>query len=71
MAAKALRTKTWKVVLHLELPEHPSKLHSKKTILVNLAAKLKQKLKAIDAHPRVVDKKSIRPEMCWKVKGKV
>jgi hypothetical protein len=34
---------------------------------VDVLQKLKGMLKAIDAHPKVVDRNSLHPDMCWTV----
>ncbi|GAB4216997.1 MAG: hypothetical protein OHK0022_58810 [Roseiflexaceae bacterium] len=43
------------VVLHLEQPPHPNRLFQQQFKLVDVHQKLKQMLKPIDHHPRVVD----------------
>ena len=44
-----------RVVLHLEQPQKPSKLFPRPYDLANIQLKLKQMVKPIDAHPRVVE----------------
>ncbi|WP_300668208.1 hypothetical protein [Desulfoluna sp.] len=69
MAGEALQCKKLRVVLHLEQPRNPSKLFPQVIDPSKMTQKLKQKLKAVDAHPRVVDKHSLKsnPDMCWSV----
>ena len=52
-ARRALRCTTIKVVLHLEQPHKPSRLRPRIDTMI-LIRKLKQLLRPIDAHPRVV-----------------
>ena len=47
------------VVLHLEQPKNPSRLFPKVINPASVKTKLKQRLKAIDAHPLIVDKNSL------------
>lgn len=54
-AASALRCRSLRVVLHLEQPVLRSRLQSKATRRANVLQRLKQLIKAIDAHPIVVD----------------
>lgn len=65
-ARKALACKRFRVVLHLEQPEKPSKLFPKVTVAANVAMRLRQLLPAIDPHPRVVDQGNLR-DLPWKV----
>ena len=55
LAAQALNSKALRVVLHLELPEHPAKLWGKPIRPQDIQIKLRQKLKPIDPHPIVAD----------------
>ncbi len=57
------------VVLHLEQPQKPSKLFPHVVDISNLETKLKQKLKSIDPHPRVINKSRVRQDMNWRVEG--
>ena len=57
MARQALATKRrWRVVLHLEQPAPPSRLRESAVDPAHLKQALKRALKAIDAHPAVVDR---------------
>ncbi len=40
-----------------------------KSLKAGLQQKMKQKLKSVDAHPCVVDQRSLKPEMNWTVAG--
>lgn len=75
LAQKALATKTWRVVLHLEQPATMEKLWPKANYPANLLRKLKsKKLEAIDAHPIVCDRSTIHdsihdPPIPWSVRS--
>ena len=67
LAQKALKTSQWRVVLHLEQPATPSK---RWPIIkpANLLSQLKtRKLKAVDAHPIVCDRKTTPDHVPWTV----
>ena len=68
-AAAALKKITFRVVLHLEQPRKHSKLFPRAIDPSKVKLKLKQWLKAIDAHPSVVDQHSLTPSMEWSVEG--
>jgi len=70
LARRALQKANLRVVLHLEQPANPSKLFPEAVDPSKLKQKLKQKLKAIDPHPCVVDRNSLRPEMNWTVESR-
>ena len=55
LAKAALRSGKWRVALHLEQPQHPSRLRPKAIDPASLTTKLRRTVKAIDPHPRVVD----------------
>lgn len=59
-AAKALRTKQLRLVLHLEQPAKHSKLFPRAIDPANVQLKLRQKLKAIDPHPIVSETAEMR-----------
>lgn len=71
IAHKVLKTNRIRVVLHLEQPQTSSKLFPRAVDPSNLLLKLKQLLKPVDAHPRVVDKKNLDDwgDMNWTVNG--
>jgi len=68
-ARSALKTKKLRIVLHLEQPLKHSRLFPRVINPVAVQQKIKQKLKAIDAHPKVVDQHSLSPDMSWTVQG--
>lgn len=68
-ADTALKRRKLRVVLHLEQPRTHSKLFPRAIDPSKVKLKLKQWLKAIDAHPSVVDQHSLTPSMEWSVKG--
>lgn len=66
LARQALRTATFRVVLHIEIPAR-FKLYLDEASLVT---KLKQQIKAIDAHPKVVSQNTtLRANLGWTVTG--
>lgn len=65
----AVRASNIRVVLHLEEAIPSSRLFSRKSLKADLAQKMKQKLKSVDAHPCVVDQHSLKPAMNWTVTG--
>ena len=67
IANRALSTPNLSVVLHLEQPTPPSRLFPFGADPASLTQKLKQLLKPVDAHPRVVDRGSLHPSMRWTV----
>lgn len=69
LASLALKQNCIRVVLHLEQPEKQSRLFPKAVDPVNVKIKLKQLLRAVDAHPKVVNQHCLTPEMRWKVIG--
>jgi len=66
---RAIAAKKVHVVLHLEQPRKHSKLFPRAIDPSKILLKLKQRLKAIDAHPKVVDQNSLKPNMSWTVTG--
>lgn len=67
IARQVLKNNKIRVVLHMEQPTNPSKLHPNAINPANIKLKLKQRLKSIDAHPLVVDKETLHHDMPWKV----
>lgn len=65
-AKKALKNTQLNVVLHVE-QKNNNRLFT--LDLADLQTQLKQKVKAIDCHPCVVDQSSLKPRMSWTVKG--
>lgn len=68
-AEKAVKSKRLRVVLHLEQPQKPSKLRPLVVNPADLVMKMKQLLKAVDAHPLVVDKQKMALDIPWTVQG--
>lgn len=69
-AIRALcQTTSLKVVLHLEQPTNPSRLHPKLADPANVQMKLKKRLhQAIDDHPKVLDRTLTQShDYCWTV----
>ena len=67
IANLALSTPSMGVVLHIEQPVRHSRLFPRVADPGDLTQKLKQLLKAVDPHPRVVDRHSLHASMCWRV----
>ena len=56
LAQRAFRSSCrWRVVLHLELPAHPSRLRPQPIDPASVLQKLRQTARAIDPHPKVAD----------------
>jgi hypothetical protein len=68
LASLAVR-KPLKVVLHLEQPETGSRVLPRIAEPSNLTIKLKQLLKAVDAHPKVTHQYYLAHNMAWIVSG--
>ena len=70
-AQLALARNSIGVVLHPEQAKRPSKLFPRKFDRADVTAQLKQKIKAVDPHPKVVDSASLamRKDMDWTVTG--
>lgn len=66
IAQQALRKRRIRIVLHIEQPIKHSKLFPKAIDPSKLTMKLKQVLRAVDAHPIVVDM-SLTNNMSWQV----
>jgi hypothetical protein len=64
-ASKVLQSKAIKVVLHLEQPVKRSRLRPDAIAPLDITQSLKRQLKAIDAHPCVVNKNDLLPKMDW------
>ena len=69
LARTALTCSRLRVVLHLEQPRHASRLVPQVVKPDTLRLKLKQRLKAVDPHPKVVDQCSLSTDMPWTVTG--
>lgn len=60
IARKTLTTNQLRIVVHLEQPKKPSRLRREVVDPASLLMKLKKRVKAIDPHPRVVDRHDMR-----------
>lgn len=67
IAHRALSRASIGVVLHLEQRAVPSRLFPRVADRADLTQRLKQLLKPVDPHPRVVDRLSLHPSMRWTV----
>lgn len=65
LAKKAIQAKAINVVLHLEQPEKHSKLFPRAIDPAAVKQSLKRQLRAIDAHPRIVNKHTLSAHMDW------
>lgn len=68
-AKKATSSKWLKVVLHLEQPEKHSKLRPHAIDPAAVKQSLKRQLRAIDAHPSIVNQNTLSANMTWTVTG--
>ena len=62
--------RSWRVALHLELPDQHSELWSKKNDLADLRLKLRAALKSVDPNAGVVDTSRAHVDMNWKSQRK-
>jgi hypothetical protein len=69
VAKLLLRCRQLRIVLHLEQPAKHSKLRPRAIDPAAVLIKLRPLVKAVDAHPCVVDQHSLKPEMSWQVQG--
>ena len=71
LACRALAMRRWRVALHLEQPSVPSRRLRRCAVdPASMKQKLRQALKAIDAHPVVVDRQRLQrshPGIPWTV----
>ncbi|WP_270672319.1 hypothetical protein [Aeromonas sp. QDB17] len=68
-AATAIRARKVRVVLHLEEVPQQGRLAPHRSLKTGLLQKMKQKLKSVDAHPCLVDQRSLKPAMNWTITG--
>ena len=59
-AGRALRQRRWRVALHLEQVERPSRLRPSVADPATLRTKLQKAVKAVDPHPMVINSNSTR-----------
>ena len=67
LARKALQRRTWRVALHLEQPNVRSRLRPKPFDVASLVSQLRTKVKAVDAHPLILDRRAHRLDIPWTV----
>ena len=67
LARRALAMRRWRVALHLEQPNVASRLRPRAIDPASMKSKLRKGLKAIDAHPTVVDRQRPHPGIPWTV----
>ena len=72
LARQALAMRRWRVALHLEQPNVASRLRPRAIDPASMTSKLRKELKAglkaIDAHPKVVDRQRPHPDVPWTVR---
>ena len=69
LARQALAKRRWRVALHLEQPNVRSRLRPQPFNVADIVSKLRSKtLKAVDAHPVVLDCGAPRPGIPWIVR---
>ena len=65
LARHALQARRWRVALHLEQRRGRSRLWPKPFDVANLMLKLRKKVKAVDAHPLILDRRADRLKLPW------
>jgi hypothetical protein len=68
-AHDSLRTRRINLVFHIEQPLKISKLFPRAIDPADLMQKLKGQLKAIDAHPKIINQYTVKANMPWTVVG--
>ena len=67
LARRALQVHRWRVVLHLEQPNVRSRFRPKPFDVANVLSNVRRKVKAVDAHPLILDRETDRPNVPWTV----
>ena len=67
LAERALQTRRWRVALHLEQPNARSRLRPQPFDVANVLSKMGKKVKAVDAHPLILDREADRRDVPWTV----
>lgn len=67
LARQMLKKRRWRVALHLEQPLVRSRLRPQSFNIADVVSKLRSRLKAIDAHPVVLDRHTLRADIPWTV----
>ena len=65
LARRALRMRRWRVALHLEQPNVRTRLRPKPFDVASLLPKVRKKVKAVDAHPLVLNREKSHPAVPW------
>lgn len=70
LARRALQRRRWRVALHLEQPNARSRLRPQPFDIANVLSRIRnnRKLKAIDAHPVILNRGTTRPDIPWAVR---
>ena len=70
LARRALQRRRWRVALHLEQPNARSRLRPRPFDVANVLARIRnsRKLKAVDAHPVILDLEANHPGIPWSVR---
>ena len=66
-ATRALQTRRWRVALHLEQPNARSRLRPQPFSVANVLSKVRKKVRAVDAHPVILNREANRPNVPWTV----
>ena len=67
LAKRALQRRQWRVALHLKQPNVRSRLRPQPFNVANVLLRLRKKVKAIDAHPLILDREARHPSVPWTV----
>ena len=65
LARRALQRHRWRVALHLEQRDAGARLWPRKSRVANVLSKLRIKVKAVDAHPVILNREANRPNIPW------
>ena len=67
LARRAFQRRRWRVALHLEQPNARSRLRPQPFSVADVLSNLRSKVKAVDAHPVILDREARRPDVPWTV----
>ena len=67
LARQALQRRRWRVALHLEQRDARSRLWRRESRVANVLSELRAKVKAVDAHPVVLDRATRGCDIPWTV----
>ena len=70
LARRALQTRRWRVALHLEQPNTRSRLRPQPFDVASVLSRIRnsRKLKAVDAHPVILNREANRRDIPWTVR---